>query len=468
MSGSGERPGPKRFEIPDLELPPANPRASQSALRAVVAPDSGKASVSGATSSPLRVENAFEAEVGFVALDLELDGPISLTTSTAHFVSGAQFSDDGFELDSVQAPPLPGLTVAPEGRANWPTGVTPSRETLALDLLEVRLLADYGATPAFGPLAVVYALRVALRQRALAARLRDLEKQLLLAERARDTLLAALAERALPELERSEAFRRVLEPLSEVQSLTNERGRALSATSAEHAAELGRLDAEISTESAELARERAASAELAGLLAAREHTFQRVEARHKRCFIEMRAIEQQAAQRVGPAGGEMPAELFAKLAPLQAQVEALRPELEQARTAYESTRAELELRGRQQKQREQKALDLERKKRQVGERYRPVLSARQQGLGEAAAHRRNLLADVGRSVLATRGGVSVDEPTLEGLRQADSQVSALVKQSELHLRALDASDRDKVKSGFTWLALAAVALCAYVASRIYG
>jgi hypothetical protein len=189
--------------------------------------------------------------------------------------------------------------------------------------------------------------------------------------------------------------------------------------------------------------------------------------RHKRCFIEIRAIEQQAAQRLGPAGGEMPAELCAKLASLEAQTGAARAELEQARVAYEATRGELEMRNRTRKQLEANLSALTRKKQQAGARYRPELSVRQQGLGEAAAKRLNLLADVGRAVLAARGGVSLDEPMLESLRQADSQVLALIKQSELHLRALDAHDGNQVRSGFTWLTAAAAGACAYIAYGIY-
>ena len=465
---SGERKGPQGFEIPDLDLPP--PRASQSSLKAVVPPESGRGPTSGtARASTPRIEDDLEASLGSASLALELEGPISAAGASVArgFTQEEQFENDGFELDSVRAPPLPGLVVAPEGRDNWPTGLTPAREQIQLDPLEVRLLADYGEPPSLGPLNTVYAVRVTLRKRALKTELQKVEHQLLLAESARDAQIAELAQRKLPELERSDTFRRLLAPLGEIDSLANERGRALSATNAEQSAEVGRLDAELSAIQRDLDAQLAAQNELTSSLESREQTFRRVEARHKRYFIEMRAIEQQAAQRLGPAGGEMPEDLHAQLAPLKAQADALRPELDGARAAYEGSLSELEARKRASKELEQRARDVERKKSQLRDRYQRQLSERQQGVGEASAKRQNLLAEVGRAVLAARGGVDVDEPTLERLRAGQTEVFALVKKSELYLKALDSCDDEKVKSGFSWIIGTLALLTLWLVYRSY-
>jgi hypothetical protein len=452
VSGAGNRNGPKSFEIPDLDLPP--PRASQSSLKAVIQPESGRLPSSGSTrTSAPRIEEDFEASLSSAPLALELEGPISAAGATVArgLSQEAQFENEGFELDSVQAPPLPGLVVAPEGRANWPMGVTATRGQLQLDPIEIRLLANYGAPPTIGPLNALYAVRVTLRKKALKTALRSIEHELLLAEAARDAELAELAQDKLPEIQQSEGFRRLLSPLSELESLANDRGRALSATNAEQAAELGRFDAELAAVQRELEAQRAARTELTGIVDAREQTLRRIDARYKRIFIDMRALEQQAAQRLGPAGGEMPADLHAQLLPLKAQADALKPELEGARAAAEGSRAELSARMKASQQLEERAREIERKKAQLRDRYRHQLSEREQGLDEAVAKRRNLLADVGRAVLASRGGVSVDERFLENLRRADAKVLELVKKSELHVVALDSCDDAKVKSGFAWI-----------------
>lgn len=467
MSGGGDRSGPKGFEIPDLDLPPPNPRASQSSLKAVAPSDSGRSPVSGSVRAGSSVvgDPSGTANLAGAELDLELEGPISRAPIPGRVERELPLTDDGFELDSVRAPPLQGLVVAPEGRANWPSGETPSREQLMLDPVEIRVLADYGAPPTFGPLQALYAIRVTRRKQALKMQLRRVERELAAVETARDARLAALAERLLPELSQSEAFRRVLSPLSELDTLANERGRALSTANAEQSAELGRLDAELAAIQGELAAERAAKTELAQALEAREIAFHRVEARQKRCFIEIRGIEQQAAQRLGPEGGEMPPDLFALLKPLKAQAEALRPELEQSRAAFDASRAEDETRARKVRELEKRASEVERKKSQLGERFRRQLDVRQEGVGEAKAQRQKLLADVGRAVLASRGGVSVDEPTLENLRQAETSVLELVKKSELCVHALDACDNAKVKSGFAWILGACALIAAYLAYR---
>lgn len=466
MSGGGDRSGPKGFEIPDLDLPPPNPRASQSSLKAVAPPDSGQSRVSGTARASSPVGDDFGgSNLPLATLDLELEAPISRAPVPGRIERELPLADDGFELDSVRAPPLQGLVVAPEGRANWPSGETPSREQLLLDPVEIRLLADYGTPSTIGPLQALYAVRVTVRKQALKTQLRRVERELAAVETARDARLAALAERLLPELSQSEAFRRVLAPLSEVDTLANERGRALSATNAEQATELERLDAELAAIRNELESERAAKTKLAQALEAREVAFRRVEARHKRCFIEMRGIEQQAAQRLGPEGGEMPPDLFALLKPLKAQAEALRPELEQTRAAFDAAQREDEASGRKVRELERRASEVERKKGQLGERFRRQLEVRKEGVGEAKAQRQKLLADVGRAVLASRGGVSVDENTLENLRQAEASVLELVKKSELYVHALDACDNDKVKSGVAWILGACALVAAYVAYR---
>jgi hypothetical protein len=419
------------------------------------------------TASPALADELSEAALhGPSSLDLELEAPISRAPAVVAKTQSAAFTDDGFELDSVRAPPLgAGLAVAPEGRANWPTGVSPARERLALDPLEIRVLADFGEAPSLGPQNAVYALRVMFRKNTLKTQLRRVEQELSAAESARDAQLAELAERLMPELSGSPAFREALRPLADVDSLAKDRGRALEATNAEQAAEISRFDEELSAIARDIASEVTARSELARGLEANEQALRRVEARQKRCFIEMRGIEQQAAQRLGPEGGEMPPDLCALLAPLKTQAAALQPELEQARAAYDASRAQDDVHARAIKAHESRKSEFERKKSQLTQRFQRQIDVRQQGLGEVTNKRQSALADLGRAVLAARGGVTVDERTLETLRGADSAVLELAKKSELHLHALDACDNDKVNSGLAWILGVAALLGAYIAYR---
>lgn len=457
MSGSRERPQPPEFEIPDLDLPP--PNRSQAAMRAVTPPASGQGPAPAMVTPPVAVAPPAEEDfaLGGAALDLELGGPISSGDYPTFQGPHKDFIAGGLDLESILPVQSSKLTVAPQHKPGWPEGSTPARERLVLDPLEIRLTAGLGEAPTFGPLLAVYAIRVVLRKRALVAELGALEAELALAEQKRDDLLAELAAELQPQLQGSERFGRLLAPLFDIDALATERGAALVAVEQEKAAEAAQLAAEQGPLTTAISVETERQQRGAEELQSKADVLERAEARHKRALIEIRAVEQQAAQRLGPEGGNMPPDLVAQLLPLKERADGAAQDLESARAEHASRRAEFSAGERRLAELTRRSEQLERAKRDVARRYQQRLAPRQEGMGDVEKKRRAALAEVGRGILAAAGGVPVAANTLKALAQAAANVAALAKRAELHLRALDAFDSEKVRSGFAWI-VAALAL----------
>lgn len=87
------------------------------------------------------------------------------------------------------------------------------------------------------------------------------------------------------------------------------------------------------------------------------------------------------------------------------------------------------------------------------EQLRPELD-KQAGFSQRPSLANATPLEMARAILAARGEIEVDAQTLEVLSAADERVRASLKESELHLRALDACDRSKLEQGTTLLALA--------------
>jgi hypothetical protein len=59
-------------------------------------------------------------------------------------------------------------------------------------------------------------------------------------------------------------------------------------------------------------------------------------------------------------------------------------------------------------------------------------------------------ADIARKILTKRDAIDLDPALLDPLRQADERLEALVRRSEMHLRALDVCDEDTIQQGYVW------------------
>lgn len=440
-------PGP-RFEIPDLDLPPANPRQSASNLRAVTPPVRS----SRPAPEPELVSGEFDltSELSGSQLSVELDGPISRGGAHAYGADASFDTDlvepERFELDTEVAVER---TAAP----NWPTGVTPAREQIALDPKEVRALAGFGDAPTSSLLTPIYALRVTIRQRALLRALRAREAALNAAENARDVLLSELVLTLRPRLEAFDVYREQLKAVLELETRSQQQSSALAETQAEQATELSRLEQTRAQLRSELVAAEQRVAAQAEALESSEHDAARADARHKRVFIELRALE---ATPNAPRALE-----------LSEQAQLLAKELEEKRAALAARRAEHDAAHADQESLTRRLEELARNQQRTAQRYRKPLAQREAGAKSADAERVKALAEIGRVLLAGGKGFDIAPPSVAALRAADEAVSTELRRAESHLRALDLCDRDKVRTGFALLATIAAAFVAYIAYRSF-
>jgi hypothetical protein len=416
MSGP-KLPGPA-FEIPDLEpAPPVSKRAPQ--------PPPGRT-------------------------------PSTLSSNTAAFgleIALPEDDDDDFELIQTGSNVELSVGASPQAtrrhleQGNWPTGRTRPADQLPIDSAEVALIAGYGNAPNNALLAPVYAYRVLARRGPLKRAIAEHHAALVQAELARDTQLMQLATELRPVLEANEGFRRLLEPIREVERVATERNAALSEADAGYHEQMARFDAELAQLAEAVTNARAIYDHRRANAEGTEQELRRAEAKHQRVQIEIRGVMDIARQALGPAGGDMPPAEAARLAELQARATALEPELLRARSAHAAARSLQDQAQADLRRVQNQVGQVEREKGSAGSSLEKQLTARVAGVSEAEEQRRSALAEVARAALATRGGVAVPEPLLQALRGHDQTVDAQATRHETHVRALDSHDRERVKQG---------------------
>jgi hypothetical protein len=409
--------GPPGFEIPDLELEPA---------------PSKRAAPVASTRAPAAARPAAPAV-----------GELSLGDS----------DDDDFELIKV-GPSVDlaiGAGVESSSRrvesSGWPSGRTRAAEQLPVDPAEVALVADYGSAPQNTILTPFYAYRVFARRAPLKQAIGELGTALAQAELQRDTELMQLSLALRPTLEANDAFRRLLEPIREIERLAGDRSAALSEADSGYKQQMARFDGELLQLREAEAKAQTISTEKAALKAGTENLLRRAEAKQQRVQIEIRGVMDQARQVLGEAGGDLPPAHAAKLAELEARSTALEPELGQARTTHGAASAALDAADAELRRLRTQLRQVERQKAAAGGALEKQLSQRAAGVSEAEKQRRDAMAEVARAVLAARGSIDVPEATLDALRRHDKSVEALAVRLETHLRALDSYDRERVKHG---------------------
>lgn len=436
-----ERPrsGPT-FHVPDLELEPA--------------PSKRAGSQSGPAASQRGPSRGRE-------LDLEAGPGVSLSHGSpqraASFeleMSGGAFgSDEDFELIQTGSKvELAGAVTQTAAQvriesASWPTGRSPSAEQLPIDPAEIALVADYGAAPNSALGAPGYAYRVYARRGPLRRALTEHAAALRAGEAERDAALATLATELRPALEASEGFRRLLEPVREIERLAGDRSTALSQADAGYREQMAGFDAELVRLQGALSTAATATSAAQARADASNNELRRAEAKLKRVQIEIRGTLDVARQAVGPAGGEMPPAQAAQLAEQQARLRALEPEVAGVRASHDGVLASLHAAQGEQRALEAQLGQLARQKTAASGALEKQLSARAAGVSEAEEQRRQALADVSRAVLAARGSLGVPEPTLAALRDLDKRVLAAAVRLETHLRALDSFDRERARQG---------------------
>jgi hypothetical protein len=441
-------PGPT-FYVPDLEIEPA-PSKRAAPKPAPAAP---------ATGPSKGRELDIEAGPG-VTLPPGARGTAPFELELSGGGSDPFGDDDGFELIQTGSKvDLAGAVTQTTAHkrietASWPHGRTRGADQLSIDPAEVALVADYGTAPTSALAAPLYTYRVYARRGPLRKALGEHTAALQAAETERDHALASLAYELRPTLEASDNFRRLLEPVREVERVAGDRNAALSQADSGYREHMARFDAEAAQVQTGLETARSTTAAEQARADASEHELRRAEAKLKRVQIEIRGVMDLARQALGPAGGEIPPAQAAQLAELQARLAALEPEVNAVRTSHQIVQAALAQAQSQQRALEDQLAQLGRHKAAAGSSLEKQLTVRAAGVSEAEQQRLQALAEVARAVLGARGAVDVPEPALAALREHDRRVDEAALRLETHLRALDGYDRERARQGLV------VVLCA--------
>ena len=457
MSDS-ERPNPQTasFEVPDLEVEPA-PRS----IRKGALPQDAPARLHTSTLTEQRVEAvpkqtraaAPNEQMFGATFDFDDDlGDFELErTAQANFQVATQHAASG---PSVQAKArAPNVATSPP----TPTGRAPDVEKLAVDPRELAILADYGDAPDNAAATLAYAYRVFTRQRELKHQLVPIAAECERAENEREATLAELARALRPELEQIAEFRRFLAPVLEVEQRAAARGQALNSINAQLGAHHADLDAELSRVVSQIETEQRAESEAQRQYDQREANESRANAKLKRVQIEMRAVTQVAEQKLGPAGGPLPAAEAAQLAELEQRAQAMQPELQAARSGLEQAKQTLNQAHTRVEALRQNQRQLGRKKQALGGAYQKELSLRAEGVSEVELEQRAALVELARAVLVAPGPLAIPEDWLERVRRVSERADALSVRAEMFRRAIAAYDARRARQGVQ-LACTAVGL----------
>jgi hypothetical protein len=346
----------------------------------------------------------------------------------------------------------------------WPTGTTPDSTALVVDPVEVRLAADYGPPPKNAFSSPFYAVRVARRRGELEASTKQLSGALSEAEQRRDELLVATALELRGKVLLVEGGEDLFAPVVEIERLALERRSSLAGTNAEYDRRARELE-----ERAQGVREEAARTELeveraAQALAKQRETLERVMAKKKRLYIEIRGI-MEAAEK---SGGGFSASQSARIAELESAVASHGPEVERCERdvgAAETLLASAEADGKQVGRR---LIEAERRQGALDEEFQKQIGVRAEGVHESERARVQALSEVMRKILAARGDiVEVPQESLESIAKADQAVHARALELEKFLRALDAFDYDAYGRGRVIIGVAIALVIAVIVVALF-
>ncbi len=442
---SQPKPPEPTFHVPDLEIEPAPSKRA--------APQPGPAASQRGPSRGRELDLEAGPGVSLSHGSQQGSAPFELEMSGGSFGSLDSFGADGLELIQTGSKvELAGAVTRAAAQAriettSWPTGRSPSADQLPIDPAEVALVADYGSTPGSALGAPGYAYRIYARRGPLRRALAEHAAALRTLEVERDTALATLATELRSALEASEGFRRLLEPVREIERLAGDRNTALSQADAGYREQMAGFDTELVRLQTALGTATSIASAARARADASDNELRRAEAKLKRVQIEIRGTLDVARQAVGPTGGDMPPAQAAQLAEQQTRLQALEPEVAGVRASHGSVMAALHAAQGEQRALEGQLGQLTRQKAAASGALEKQLSARAAGVTEAEEQRRQALAEVSRGVLAARGSLGVPEPTLSTLRDLDKRVVTAAVRLETHLRALDSYDRERARQG---------------------
>lgn len=464
MSEQGGKPA---FEVPDLDLPieapapkaaPSRPVAAPTPRRAAAPPSHDPSAYFGSGNFDFGdgdddlgggsgVALGGDAGRGFGDEALALGSSIDVGGEFDAFEQAKSTGSGRFEVSGGPGPKR-------GGDQTWPSGNTPERATLRVDEVEVRLLADYGDPPKNALLAPLYTWRVWSRRRVLRPLLAEAERDFVGAEVERDQLLGGLVEQARGEMERDDGMKRWLEPLHDHEATTRERSAALASTNDEYQGQAMQLDLERQHLASEVAaRQELMQADVADL-GVKQEAFGRADAKFKRAHIEIRSAKQLADQW-RDAGQAVPPPHLAKLAELEGAAAALVSEHSRVRAERDAAKAVVDGHERALAELRRGERGVEQRQRALDDSFKKQFDVRAAGVSAAETAYRRALADVGRRVLATRGGVDVLPGVISAIAAADATLAARAQRAELALRAYGSADEGAYRRGIVVVLVAA-------------
>lgn len=474
MTSGQQGDGPPGFDIPDLDLdvparqprsgtapaaPNASPQPPASGPRAPAPAAPAPAAPGPADPADYFGSGMFEADAGGDSLELGTPGGSAAPSpggAQDYFGAGTFDDDDDFDTfehgasldiaDGIPGGGVAGVQIA--SGESWPTGRTPEPDAIRIDEVEVRLTADYGDAPSGYVTAPMYALRVFQRRRVLEPALRDARQEQEKAEAQRDEILADVVRSLRSTLEADDRMRQLLTPIAQLEQVIEERSAGLAGTNAEYDQRVQQLQSQEQQIRAQVDVKRKQEAELAAKVAEHEQVFRKADAMHKRIHIEIRAIQQAVQQRQQQGGaGATPAETQ-RLAELQANVPTAKAEADQKKAELDAVQRPLDAVRKELGTLDGQLRSLDAQRRQLDEAFQKQMGVRSEALESARKELRDALAEAARGLLATRGGIAVDDATLDRIRTADQEVARRATNTEKFFRAVDLYDREAVKRGY--------------------
>lgn len=434
-------PGPE-FEVPDLDVeasvrPAPIRRQSGGRVSRKVEPD------------PLGEGLDLEAHAA-TSLELatggELSAPAPGAATMDQYFGGAFDGTASSDLEIDDGGALPLEPVAAFDDTPWPSGLTPARLDLAIDPARVEAAAGYGPP---GPLllAPLYSYRVFTRRRVIRQQLTECERALDQAENERADLLRQMVQSRRAEIEKNERFARLIEPLTGLETQAKERQQAMTRVHGELSSKVAVFDSKLKElEGERQARQQVASERRAEHAVAEEH-FGRAHAKHKRVQIEIRNLEAKVREVVGPEGGVVPPELARKLRPLQEQLRALEPNVTSAEAALHAASARLAEADASVAEATRTMSAVDKDKRTLISKFETKIAATSASLRDAESQERDAFLAIARAVLDLRGAIPVDSDTRKQIAAADRLVETRLVEHELHARALEQFDHERLSLG---------------------
>ncbi len=373
------------------------------------------------------------------------------------YFGGGTFGDDDFEgfsqsnALSLSVEQSAGSPRRADEGARWPSGRSPDPATLRPDEVEMALAADYGPPPTAVWMTPIYAVRVFARQRALRPIVAEKKAALDRAEIARDEHVMDAVQAVRAHMETDENLRRMLAPVHERETVANQRKDAVASTNADYSERIAQIDARQQEHEAHLSQKRAEERRHADVVAVAEEPHRKAVIHFKRLQIELRSLNQ-VAQNAAKTGGSLAPDHTAKVQHFDAQARDVKAQVDALAAEVDVARAPLLAVQKEISGLERALRDLATQRRGLDAEFAKQMGARSAGLDAATRELREAFAQVGRSLLATRGAVAIPETHLEAIRAGDEAVLRASLDLELHLRAIDSCDHDLVKRGHVVLA----------------